>query len=89
MNLILKAAAFARQAHNGQRRKTITSILAIAAVSNLIGTEILRSVIHDSVRKKTDLVALKTQDIAMWGTMIGWLLLVATGVSGLLWLFAI
>ena len=66
--------------------KTIRFAVVTAALLSLIGTAILRSVIHGHRAKKDGLGG--TQDIAMRGTMIVWLFLLVAGVSALLWLLA-
>jgi hypothetical protein len=63
---------------------TATVALVIAAGVNLIVMEILRS-IADRKRKQKYGVG-GTQDIAMWGVLIGYLLIIGALVCGSLWL---
>lgn len=62
--------------------KTIAFILAVAAVLSMVATEILRAVIHARRKSKDGLGG--TQDIAMWGTVVCGLLLVAAVVTGVI-----
>ena len=65
--------------------KTATMILVTCAVLSAVLTEVLRSVVHARRKSKDGLGG--TQDIAMWGTLLGYLLLLGAGVCGLAWLF--
>lgn len=62
-----------------------TVFFVVAAGVDLIGLEIVRSVV-DRRRKERDGMG-GTQDIAIWGVMIGWLLIIAALISGSLWLW--
>jgi hypothetical protein len=66
--------------------RTITFALVFASVICMIATEILRSIAHKRREEQDGLGG--TQDIAMWGTLLGMVLLLGSCVSGLLWLFA-
>jgi hypothetical protein len=60
------------------------SIVLIAmGVATMIGTEIVRSVVHRR-RERRDGIG-GTQDIALWGTFIGLACFVGAGICGLLW----
>ena len=60
-------------------------ILAALGMAAIIGTEVLRSVIH---RKREQAQGIGgTQDIAMWGTFVGLALFVGAGICELLWKF--
>ncbi|HEY6228521.1 MAG TPA: hypothetical protein VI282_15490 [Verrucomicrobiae bacterium] len=62
---------------------THASIILIAlGVATMIGTEIVRSVVHRR-REQRDGVG-GTQDIAMWGTFIGVACFIGAGICGLL-----
>jgi hypothetical protein len=65
--------------------KSATMILVAAAVLSVVLMEVLRSVVHARRKSKDGLGG--TQDIAMWGTLIGYLLLLGAGICGLVWLF--
>ena len=60
------------------------SIILIAmGIATMIGTEILRPVVH---RRRERLHGIGgTQDIAMWGTVIGLACFIGAGICGLLW----
>lgn len=60
-------------------------LLVCALALELIAVELLRSIIHRKRERRDGLGG--TQDIAMWGTAIGWLLLIAGLVCGVLWFF--
>ena len=60
------------------------SIILIAmGVATMIGTEIVRSVVHRRRERRDGLGG--TQDIAMWGTFIGLACFIGAGICGLLW----
>ena len=63
--------------------KAATVFFALALIATLIGIEVVRSIVHARRERRTGIGG--TQDIAMWGTMIGLALLVATVVSGVGW----
>jgi hypothetical protein len=63
---------------------TAVIVLVVAAILELIAVEILRSVIHRR-RERRDGIG-GTQDIAMWGTLIGWLLIIGAGTCGMIWI---
>jgi hypothetical protein len=58
-------------------------ILIAMGIVTAIGTEILRSVIHRRRERRDGLGG--TQDIAMWGTFIGWACFIGAAICGLLW----
>jgi hypothetical protein len=58
-------------------------ILIAMGVATVIGTEIVRSVVHRRRERRDGLGG--TQDIAMWGTLIGWACFIGAGICGLLW----
>ena len=58
-------------------------ILIAMGVATMIGTEIVRSVVHRRRERRDGLGG--TQDIAMWGTFIGLACFVGAGICGLLW----
>jgi hypothetical protein len=56
-----------------------TLILIVLGIATMIGTEIFRSVVH---RRRERLDGLGgTQDIAIWGTLIGWACFIAAFIS--------
>jgi hypothetical protein len=58
-------------------------ILIAMGITTIIGTEILRSIVH---RRRERLYGIGgTQDIAMWGTFIGLACFIGAGICGLLW----
>jgi hypothetical protein len=60
------------------------SIILIAmGVATMIGTEIVRSVVHRRRERRDGLGG--TQDIAIWGTFIGLACFIGAGICGLLW----
>ena len=61
---------------------TTAVALAVAAVVAMIVTEILRSIVHARRKSKDGLGG--TQDIAMWGTLVCGLLLLAAIVCGVI-----
>ena len=63
-------------------RKTATPILIGLACADMILTEILRSIIHRRREQRDGLG--RPQDIAMWGTLVGWALLIAAVVCGVM-----
>ena len=65
--------------------KTATIFFAASAVLSMVLTEVLRSVVHARRKSKDGLGG--TQDIAMWGTFIGCVLLLGSAICGLGWLF--
>ena len=58
-------------------------ILIVMGVATMIGTEIVRSVVHRRRERRDGLGG--TQDIAMWGTFIGLACFIGAGICGLLW----
>jgi hypothetical protein len=58
-------------------------ILGSLGVATAIGTEILRYIVHRHRQKTQDIVS--TQDIAMWGTFLGWAFFIGAGICFLLW----
>jgi len=62
----------------------ITVALVFMAILEMIAVEVLRSIIHRRRERQEGLGG--TQDIAMWGTLIGWLTIIAALISGLIWL---
>ena len=62
---------------------TAAIILTVLGIAVMVGTEILRSVVH---RRRERLQGIGgTQDIAMWGTFIGFALFIGAGICGLIW----
>ena len=62
----------------------ITVVLVVSAILEVIGFELVRSIVHQR-RKHGDGLG-GTQDIAMWGTLIGWVLIIAALITGSIWL---
>lgn len=60
-----------------------TIILIAMGFAAMIGTEVVRSVVHRRRERRDGLGG--TQDIAMWGTLIGWGCFIGAGICGLLW----
>ena len=58
-------------------------VLIVMGVATMIGTEIVRSVVHRRRERRDGLGG--TQDIAMFGTFIGLACFVGAGICGLLW----
>ena len=58
-------------------------ILAAAGVAVVIGTEILRSIIHRRRERRDGFGG--TQDIAMWGTFISLACFLGAGLCALFW----
>ena len=58
-----------------------------AAMSTLVATEVLRSVVHAKRKGKDGLGG--TQDIAMWGTFLSLLLAVVSIFSTFCWLLSL
>jgi hypothetical protein len=58
-------------------------ILIAMGVATMIGTEIVRSVVHRRRERRNGFGG--TQDIAMWGTFIGLACFVGACICGLLW----
>ena len=56
--------------------------LIVIGVATMIGTEVIRSVVHRRRERRDGLGG--TQDIAMWGTFIGLACLIGAGICGLL-----
>jgi hypothetical protein len=65
--------------------KSVAFMLVLAAILTMISSEILRSVIHSKRKSKDGLGG--TQDIAMLGTIICGVLLIAALVCGILSFF--
>lgn len=65
--------------------RTLAFTLICLGILVMIGTEVLRSVIHRRREKLTGIGG--TQDIAMWGTIISLVLFISAGICGLLWNF--
>ncbi|PAY16688.1 hypothetical protein CKO51_25715 [Rhodopirellula sp. SM50] len=65
--------------------RTATFALVIALVVDLTAVEILRSIVDRKRREATGIGG--TQDIAIWGTLIGVVLVIAIVVCGTLWIF--
>ena len=63
----------------------LTVFFVIAAVMDLFGLEIIRSVV-DRRRRERDGIG-GTQDIAIWGMLIGWIFIFAALFSGAMWLW--
>lgn len=61
----------------------LSIILIAMGVATMIGTEIVRSVVHRRRERRDGLCG--TQDIAMWGTFIGLVCFFGAGICGLLW----
>ena len=64
--------------------KIATVALIVAAFFTLIGMEVLRSVVHRVRERRYGYGS--TQDIAMWGTLIGWVFILAAVACGVMWL---
>ena len=62
--------------------RTITYCAIVLAFAVMIGTELLRSVVHKYREKKHGIGG--TQDIAMYGTFLGWSLLIIGALAGIL-----
>ena len=54
------------------------SALVAAAIVVVIGTEVVRSIVHRRRAARDGLGG--SQDIAMWGTFLGWALLIAAAL---------
>jgi len=63
---------------------TVPIALTVSACAALVCTEVVRSVVHRHRERVQGIGG--TQDIAMWGTIIAWLLLIAAMVTGGIWL---
>ena len=61
-----------------------TAILIFTAIFEMISVEVLRSIVHRRRKRRDGLGG--TQDIAMWGTLIGWVLIMAALVCAAIWL---
>lgn len=60
------------------------SIILIAmGIATVMGTEMVRSAVHRHRERRYGLGG--TQDIALWGTLVGWACFVGAGICGLLW----
>lgn len=66
---------------------TATVVLVIALAAELAAIEILRSVVDRKRKEKTGFGG--TQDIAIWGTLIGLMLFVAVFITGTIWIFSL
>jgi len=64
--------------------ETLTIVFALAAVATPILTEVLRSVVHRRRAQRDGLGG--TQDIALWGSLVGFFLVAVTIVCGITWL---
>jgi hypothetical protein len=53
-------------------------------LATLIGTEVVRSLVHRHRERAYGIGA--TQDIAMWGTLIGWVFALGAIGCGMMWL---
>jgi hypothetical protein len=62
----------------------IAIAFTVSACAVLIGTEVLRSVVHRHRERVQGIGG--TQDIAMWGTLIAGLLLLGAMISGVIWI---
>lgn len=62
----------------------ITVALVLAAILELFAVEVLRSIIDRRRQQESGLGG--TQDIAMWGTLLGWLFCIAAILCGVIWL---
>jgi hypothetical protein len=62
---------------------TLTAVFALACVAAPIVTEVVRSVVHRRREQRDGLGG--TQDIAMWGTLVGFFLFASTVVCGIAW----
>lgn len=65
--------------------RTITYSAIALAFGVVIGTELLRSIVHRK-REKTHGIG-GTQDIAMYGTVLAWTLLILGAIAGILSFF--
>src|SRR5258708_259467 len=59
-------------------------ILTVAPVAVLMATSVLRSFVHRHRERVHGIGG--TQDIAMWGLLVAWALLIAAMVTGVIWL---
>jgi hypothetical protein len=59
-------------------------ILMAMGVATMIGTEIVRGVVHHRRERLCKISG--TQDIAMWGTFLTLACFVGAGICGLLWI---
>jgi hypothetical protein len=59
-------------------------ILTVSAIAVLMATSVLRSVVHRHRERVQGIGG--TQDIAMWGLVVAWALLIAAMVTGVIWL---
>lgn len=63
--------------------KTATIAFLIAAAASSVLTELVRSFVHKR-RKRVDGLG-GSQDIAMWGTFLGWLCVAGAVICGVGW----
>jgi hypothetical protein len=61
-----------------------TVVLVLAAILEMIAIEVVRSIIHRRRERHDGLRG--TQYIAMWGSLIGGLLLIAALICGAIWM---
>jgi hypothetical protein len=64
---------------------TATTVFVVAGIATLIGTEVVRSIV-DRYRKQTRGIG-GTQDIAIWGMLIGYVCVAGAVVCGGVWLW--
>lgn len=63
----------------------ITVFFVVAAGVDMIGLEIVRSIVDRRQKERDGLGG--TQDIAIWGVLIGYVFIVAAFISGMFWLW--
>ena len=64
--------------------ETLTTVFALAALATPIVIEVVRSIVHRRRAQRDGLGG--TQDIALWGSLVGFLLVAVTIVCGIAWL---
>jgi hypothetical protein len=65
--------------------RAATTAFVVAGIAALIGTEVVRSIVH-RYRERTRGIG-GTQDIAIWGTLIGYVCVAGAAVCGSVWLW--